>query len=101
MATDDFDNGGFLDLPIPGATDGKVFILLGAGAGWPVFNMHTMAGLMNGGSVEFHVATGYMGSVLFDNTPGPENNRVKIPDAPGLGFEANHDVLKDTLIEAT
>ena len=69
------------------------------GAGWPAFNMHTMAGLMNGGSVEFHVATGYMGSVVFDNTPAPENNRVKIPDAPGLGFEANHDVLKDTRIE--
>ncbi|MCH8097002.1 MAG: mandelate racemase/muconate lactonizing enzyme family protein [Proteobacteria bacterium] len=71
------------------------------GAGWPVFNMHTMAGLMNGGSVEFHVATGYMGSVVFDNTPSPENNRVKIPDAPGLGFEANYDVLRDTRIEVS
>ena len=30
-----------------------------------------------------------------------ENNRVRIPDAPGLGFEANHDVLKDTRIEVT
>lgn len=71
------------------------------GAGWPVFNMHTMAGLMNGGYVEFHVATGYMGSVVFDNTPAPDNNRVKIPDAPGLGFEANYDVLKDTRIEVS
>ncbi len=70
------------------------------GAGWPAFNMHTMAGLMNGGSVEFHVATGYMGSVVFNNTPAPENNRVKIPDAPGLGFEANYDVLNDTRIES-
>ncbi len=25
----------------------------------------------------------------------------KIPDAPGLGFEANHDVLKDTRIEGS
>ena len=56
------------------------------GAGWPIFNMHTMAGLMNGWLVEFHWGMWQAGAKFFVGAPGPENDRVKIPDAPGLGF---------------
>ena len=38
--------------------------------------------------------------MLFVNPPRPENNIVKIPARPGLGFEPNRDTLKDTLVKA-
>ena len=30
---------------------------------------------------------------------GPENNQVKIPNKPGLGFEPDYDMLKDSLVK--
>jgi L-alanine-DL-glutamate epimerase-like enolase superfamily enzyme len=68
------------------------------GGGWPLHNMHTMAGLMNGWRVEFHLDMQAVGELLFIKPPRPENNVVKIPNKPGLGFEPNRDVLKDSLI---
>ena len=68
------------------------------GGGWPTFNMHTMAGLMNGWRVEFHLGMWQVGETIFKGSPRPEKNRVKIPGAPGLGFEADRDVLKDSRI---
>jgi L-alanine-DL-glutamate epimerase-like enolase superfamily enzyme len=70
------------------------------GGGWPLHNMHTMAGLMNGWRVEFHLDMQAVGELLFVKPPRPENNMVKIPNKPGLGFEPNRDVLKDSLIKA-
>ena len=68
------------------------------GGGWPLFNMHTMAGLMNGWRVEFHLLMQAVGEQLFVDPPGPQNNIVKIPAAPGLGLVPNKDELRDTLI---
>ena len=56
------------------------------GGGWPLFNMHTMAGLMNGWRVEFHLDMQALGEMVFVNPPRPENNIVKIASAPGLGL---------------
>ncbi|MDH5342077.1 MAG: mandelate racemase/muconate lactonizing enzyme family protein [Betaproteobacteria bacterium] len=69
------------------------------GGGWPLHNMHSIAGLMNGLWVEFHLGMQAVGEAIFINPPQPENNRIKIPDAPGLGFEPNYDVLKDCKID--
>ena len=69
------------------------------GAGWPLFNMHTMAGLMNGSYVEFHLDMELVGEMLFVNPPKPENNIVKIPNKPGLGFKLNGEALKDSLVK--
>lgn len=66
------------------------------GGGWPIFNMHTMAGLMNGTLVEFHWGMWQAGERFFTGAPGPENDKVKIPNRPGLGFEPNRDALKDS-----
>ena len=68
------------------------------GGGWPLFNMHTMAGLMNGWRVEFHLDMQAVGEQVFINPPRPENNIVKIPAAPGLGLTPNKDALRDGLI---
>ena len=68
------------------------------GGGWPLHNLHTMAGLMNGWRVEFHLDTQAVGELLFVNPPRPENNIVKVPAKPGLGLAPNRQVLQDSLI---
>jgi L-alanine-DL-glutamate epimerase-like enolase superfamily enzyme len=70
------------------------------GGGWPRFNMHTMAGLMNGWLVEFHLGMKFVEDLLFRGVPEPDprENVVRIPAAPGLGFEPNADMLKETLV---
>jgi L-alanine-DL-glutamate epimerase-like enolase superfamily enzyme len=60
--------------------------------------MHTMAGLMNGWRTEFHLEMWEVGKLLFRGTPDPVDNRVQIPDAAGLGFEPDLDVLRDSRI---
>jgi len=69
------------------------------GGGWPLHNLHTMAGLMNGWRVEFHLDMQAVGELLFINPPRPADNIVRVPAKPGLGLEPNHDVLKDTLVK--
>ncbi len=69
------------------------------GGGWPLFNMHVMAGLMNGWRVEFHLDMVAVGELMFVNPPQPKDNIVKIPALPGLGLKPNRAVLKDTVVK--
>jgi L-alanine-DL-glutamate epimerase-like enolase superfamily enzyme len=69
------------------------------GGGWPLFNMHLMAGLMNGWRVEFHLDMQAVGEQIFIAPPGPENNIVRIPKGPGLGLKPNRAMLKDTKVK--
>lgn len=68
------------------------------GGGWPLFNMHTLAGLMNGWILEWHLGMVQVGSLLFPGSPTPVNGRITIPDQPGLGLTVDRDALLDTLI---
>lgn len=70
------------------------------GGGWPLFNMHTMAGLANGWLVEWHLGMVSVGETLFIDPPRPENGILTIPDRPGLGLEIDRDGLKDTRVTA-
>ena len=70
------------------------------GGGWPLFNMHTMAGLMNGWLVEFHLGMQFVGEHLFVDPPQPHRGTVSISNAPGLGLEPNRDNLRDTLVRS-
>ncbi len=70
------------------------------GGGWPLFNMHTMAGLMNGWLVEFHLGMQLVGEQLFVDPPRPDQGVVRIPDQPGLGLQPNRDSLGDTLVRS-
>lgn len=62
------------DLPI--ANDG----------GWPLFNMHPMAGMMNGCYVEWHLGMVAAGERFFRDAPTPVNGTLRVPDRPGLGL---------------
>ena len=64
------------------------------GGGWPLFNMHTFAGLMNGWIVEWHLGMVQVGQMLFVNPPEPKDGMLTIPDAPGLGLTLNRDALR-------
>ena len=70
------------------------------GGGWPMFNMHLLAGIMNGGPVEFHYGMWMTGKHFFEGTPDPVNGKVTIPDRPGLGFTPKYDALEDARIKA-
>ncbi len=66
------------------------------GGGWPLFNMHTMAGLMNGWFVEWHLGMVQVGETLFVDPPRPEGGQITIPQAPGLGLRPDRDALRET-----
>jgi L-alanine-DL-glutamate epimerase-like enolase superfamily enzyme len=68
------------------------------GGGWPIFNMHLLCGLMNGGPVEFHYGMWLAGKQFFNGTPDPKDGKVYLPKDPGLGFTPNYDALKDARI---
>src|SRR5690606_40414504 len=70
------------------------------GGGWPIFNMHLMAGLMNGGRVEFHYGMWEAGKRFFKGAPDPQGNMLLIPEAPGLGFTPDKDQLKESLVKS-
>src|ERR687895_1276317 len=69
------------------------------GGGWPLFNMHTMAGLMNGWLVEWHLGMVAVGETVFVDPPQPVKVELTIPDAPGLGLKVNYDGVRDTRVK--
>ncbi|MFD9910054.1 mandelate racemase/muconate lactonizing enzyme family protein, partial [Streptomyces sp. NPDC059063] len=68
------------------------------GGGWPLVNMHTLAGLMNGWILEWHLGMAQVGALLFPDSPRPHGGRLTIPDKPGLGLSVDRDALRDTLL---
>lgn len=68
------------------------------GGGWPLFNMHLLAGMMNGWIAELHLGMVAVGETLFTDAPKPINGWLDIPDRPGLGLTLNEDAFKDTLV---
>lgn len=69
------------------------------GGGWPMFNMHLQAAMMNGGPVEFHYGMWMTGKHFFEGITDPVNGKVTIPDRPGLGFTPKYDALEDARIK--
>jgi len=69
------------------------------GGGWPIFNMHTMAGLMNGWIVEWHLGMVQAGQMLFPDAPKPKDGMLSIPERAGLGLTLDRDALRDTLVK--
>jgi L-alanine-DL-glutamate epimerase-like enolase superfamily enzyme len=69
------------------------------GGGWPLFNMHTMAGLMNGWIVEWHLGMVQVGEILFTDAPTPKDGMLEIPRRPGLGLTLNRDALRETRVQ--
>lgn len=68
------------------------------GGGWPLHNLHAMAGLANGGSVEFHLDMREIGETLFEDAPRPVKGTVRVPETPGLGLIPRAEVLAATRV---
>jgi L-alanine-DL-glutamate epimerase-like enolase superfamily enzyme len=69
------------------------------GAGWPLVNMHLMAGVPNGWLLEHHVAQSGIEDALFIDPPYPVDGRLAIPEKPGLGLSINRQGLDATRLE--
>ena len=63
--------------------------------GWPLLNMHLMAGVSNGWRVEFHAEPQKLGETIFADAPRPEGGWINLPEKPGLGLEVNEAALKE------
>jgi L-alanine-DL-glutamate epimerase-like enolase superfamily enzyme len=68
------------------------------GGGWPIFNLHTMAGMMNGWIVEWHLGMVQAGRILFPDAPVPERGVISVPTRPGLGLTIDRDALRETMV---
>lgn len=92
-------NGGYTEA-LKAAHLAQAFNLpMANGGGWPIFNMHILAGVMNGGPVEFHYGMWMTGKHFFEGTPDPVNGKMTIPDRPGLGFTPKYDALRDAEVK--
>jgi L-alanine-DL-glutamate epimerase-like enolase superfamily enzyme len=69
------------------------------GGGWPLFNMHTMAGLMNGWLVEWHLGMVQVGQLLFPDGPAPVGGKITVPDQPGLGLTVDREALQASRVD--
>ncbi len=69
------------------------------GAGWPLINMHLMAGVANGWLLEHHAAQSGIEEALFVDPPSPVDGWLAIPEKPGLGLEINQDGLDATRLD--
>lgn len=68
------------------------------GGGWPLFNMHLMAGLQNGWFVEWHLGMVAVGETMFTDAPKPADGWIEIPDRPGLGLTLDRDAWRETRV---
>jgi L-alanine-DL-glutamate epimerase-like enolase superfamily enzyme len=68
------------------------------GGGWPLFNMHLLAGMMNGWIVEWHLGMVAVGERLFPDAPKPKDGFIEILDRPGLGLILDDAAYKETQV---
>ena len=73
---------------------------LAVGGGWPTFNLHLMAGMMNGGPVELHMVTAAVCDLLFPGASAFDGTVMKVPTSPGLGVEPDRSFLAETRQQA-
>ncbi|PPR59983.1 MAG: D-galactarolactone cycloisomerase [Alphaproteobacteria bacterium MarineAlpha4_Bin2] len=65
------------------------------GGAFPFHNMHLHAGVMNGGMVEYHRVSVECCKALFKGLPEPKEGWPDLPEAPGLGFGPDMDVVRE------
>jgi L-alanine-DL-glutamate epimerase-like enolase superfamily enzyme len=68
---------------------------LANGGAWQYHNMHLQAGLANGGLVEMHYLADELYKQIYRGLPVPKDGWLTLPDAPGLGFEPDHDAIRE------
>jgi L-alanine-DL-glutamate epimerase-like enolase superfamily enzyme len=65
------------------------------GGAWGFHNMHLQAGVANGTLVEHHYLAVELCRQIYRDLPDPEDGHFTLTDAPGLGFEPNHDAIRE------
>jgi L-rhamnonate dehydratase len=65
------------------------------GGAWPFHNMHLHAGLANGGLIEYHYLAVELCRHIYRDLPTPENGWLTLPETPGLGFEPDHNAVRE------
>ncbi len=65
------------------------------GGAWPHHNMHLHGGVMNGGMVEYHLGAVECCRQVFRNLPVAVDGWLDLPEAPGLGFDADWDAVRE------
>jgi L-rhamnonate dehydratase len=68
---------------------------LANGGAWQYHNMHLQAGLANGGLVEMHYLADELYKQIYRGLPTPKDGWLTLPDTAGLGFEPDHDAIRD------
>ncbi len=64
----------------------------------PLINMHLVAGLSNGLTIEWHHTVWNDNENIYKNNPQPENGWVTLPDQPGLGLTINDKSLEENIV---
>jgi L-rhamnonate dehydratase len=66
---------------------------LANGGAWPYHNMHLQAGVANGTFVEMHYLAIELCRKIYRGLPEPKGGWLTLPEAPGLGFEPDHEAI--------
>ena len=65
------------------------------GGAWGFHNMHLQAGVANGTLVEHHYLAVELCRQIYRDLPTPSDGYFTMPKAPGLGFEPDHDAIRE------
>src|SRR6185369_10003267 len=65
------------------------------GGAWAFHNMHLQAGVANGTLVEHHYLAGELYKQIYRGLPEPADGYFTMPEARGLGFEADRDAIRE------
>jgi L-alanine-DL-glutamate epimerase-like enolase superfamily enzyme len=96
-------NGGFTETQKVAHIAQAYNVPVANGGGWPRLNMHSMAGLMNGWRVEFHLGMTFVEDHVWTDAPPPDGAEqiVRLNPGPGLGLNPDMDFLRETRITRT
>jgi L-rhamnonate dehydratase len=65
------------------------------GGAWGFHNMHLQAGVSNGTLVEHHYLSVELYRQIYRGLPEPKDGTFTMSEAPGLGFEPDHDAIRE------
>ena len=66
-----------------------------SGGAGPLQNLHLHAGVANGGHCEWHLPWMELNRKIYRNMPEPKAGMLAVPDAPGLGFDADPAAIRE------
>lgn len=74
-------------------------VALGHGNGGGPHNVAMLAGVPNGGAVEYHYLRWMSYDAVFEGVPAPEGGRIRPPEAAGVGMTPRDGVIDEYRVE--